>query len=338
MADKLYRIARISKGDLEKKKVNNPQQISPQELYNSTKYYIFPDEKIAKESLLEINKRLGYKKDDSTTNWCDIEPHPTSQQCLLSYTDRIEHCRDIFEGYECLSRHETIKRGWFFGFHKGRYAKLIAKLEEAELLYQEIKLNYGNSFFPIQKALFLSFAYACYSIREILFLLSSYKNKVGKVKNQKSSEMQQSWWKEKWDKELNVKGELLHYFNEIHNSDKHSTSLYIAPLAKYFQNDGQCLICFGNQYLNIRKGKIYMGSEGFFEIEQSDGFFLRKTSQEQWELLSLHNIYKVEYEFELINVPRTHLGEEISGTTLDLIEIVRNYYTSLIKEVVVKFP
>lgn len=339
MEDKFFSVARLRSGSAEGDVVhNNPERLSPQALYNESKYYILPDEDIAQKSLDEINKRLGYKAGGLTTNWCDIEVHPTSLNCLLLYTDRIEHCLDILKGYECISRNEAIKRGWYFGFHKGRYGRLIAKWEEAELLYQEIENHYGSAFYPIQKSFLLSFAYACYSIREILSLLCSYKNRTGKIKNMRSSDLQQEWWEEKWNTELDVDGQLLNYFYRIHNSDKHSTSLYITPVAKYFQFDGQCLVAVGTQFFNVDNGKYYMGSEGFFEIDHICGYPKRKPAVNFWDIMSIHNISKIEYEFEFIGVPKMHLGKEVEGNTLELIGLIKDYYASLIKEVIEKFP
>lgn len=304
-------------------------------------FYIFPNEEEASTTLAEINKQMGYRKGLPTANWCDIEHHPITHECLLAYGSRIEKCKSLFDGYKEITYYEALKLGWHFGFHQGRYAKLLSKFEEAEILFEELKNNHHNSFFTIQKALFLSFAYACYSMKETLSYLSSYKNRKGKIKNPKSSDEQQGWWEEKWEKEINVKGELLHYFNELHNSDKHSTSIFIHPISIYHttRNGGVTLTFKGTQHMTADEGKRLFGSEGFFEVDNSGEFPRRKPFSDQSVLKSSYDIVKTEHKFQLINLPDIHLGKKIdSNSTMTSIELVKDYYESLIIEVITKFP
>lgn len=304
-------------------------------------YYIFPNEELASKTLSQINMIMGFKKGLPSANWCDIETHPKTSECLLLYDSRIEKCQYLFKDYSKISLSRAIELGWYFGFHKGRYARLIAKLEEANILFHEIKSNYGVSFFTVQKALLLSFTYSCYSIKETISYLSNYRNKSNKIKNPKSSDEQQAWWRDKWDNEINSKGELLQYVNNLHNSDKHSTSLYVQAKAVYHMTrlGGKNILCRGNQFLEGEGGRIYMGSEGFFEVDKTGNFPMRRPVSDQSKLMSALSISKADYEIELVDVPNLHLGKKIyPNSTIDYLRLVHEYYVSLVNEVVTKFP
>ncbi|NQY12224.1 MAG: hypothetical protein HRT71_22245 [Flavobacteriales bacterium] len=292
----------------------------------------------AERVLTDINKTMGFVKGTQNESWNNVIYHPTKSKFVLLYNDRISECKHLFKDSKFLSEEDAISSGYYFGFHEGRYGKLLDKIEEMELLLLQIKESDGKTFYVVQKTLLLGITYSFYSIAEALFRISSFKNKKGKINNVYSSVEQQEWWIKR-ESEIYKKGELIHYFIHLHNSDKHDFNSFIKPKAQFSKEIGGAYIsCVGNQYMVSTDGTIYFGAEGVFKLRKKGNILSRIPISEKEKLEGALPFPIGIFQYELVGMPTTHLGQEKKfKTPYEAIDCVKQYFESIIIEATEKF-
>jgi hypothetical protein len=303
-------------------------------------YYEFDSLESANKVLNHIDQTMGYGENTDTKTWTDIVYHPTKLTFLIAYTDRIAKCLKHFKGYQHLLEKEVIKKGYYLGFHKGRYGKLLDKIEEADLIIDQLKENQGDSFFIIQRNLVLSIAYTFYSIKESLSRISRYKNRNGKIINVYSSQEQENWWNQKLDTEIEKDDELIAFLINLHNTDKHDFSSHIKPKAKYFiKRHGVGSLNFeGNQYMISKDGKIYFGADGFYELIEIDSRIKKTKLKDPTIMKDSFSFDKIQFDYELVGLPNMHLGKKLDNlNNYEVINFARIYFESIVIEAMNKF-
>lgn len=301
-------------------------------------YFIIPNKNLAEDLIKRIDsvmcKEEGYKTWELIEN---LTVHPLTNEYVVLYKELLKPHKHLFSNYKSISKADAIEKGWYFDFHKGRYGKLLSNLEETQYIFSELKNSYGVKPFQFQKSFILSFAYSCYTIKETIRFLSS--KKIKGVINENTSTEQEKWWQDKWSNEIDVDDTILKYFYEFHNSTKHSTTMFLMPKATYFYPNGSGLEFTENQFLQTEDGKILIGAEGYFEIDKCQTIPSR-THMPDYNMLKIrYGITGVMFDYEFLGLPNKHLGKSITfSNSLEIIELIFDYYKNLILEVITRFP
>lgn len=275
-------------------------------------YYIINDVDEAEKLIDRINTRMNLQ----SGQWDIPHKHPIENKWLITY-DPVQNsnCLDLFNKYENITTLEAKKRGWYFGYFKGTFARERAKLEDIHFIFDVLEDIYGLPNFPAVKALTLSFLSACYSLKgslDTIITKTSLNEKLGK------------WWADR-RKEQDKKGELLMSFNIFMNNEKHGGALsgQIAPIDIEPNSQIKSLIIQAYHPASDLQS-LYLSAEGAFTLA-----FPNSPKERRFPV----GIHEAIYEVHVISPPSKHLGIDITGISFfEMMKLIKKYYEDILFE------
>jgi|AntRauTorckE5430_2_1112549.scaffolds.fasta_scaffold11436_2 hypothetical protein len=282
---------------------------------NINEYIIYDTLEECEASLAEINNCFNFKPENTTSNWSEPILHPTDQRCLLDYDKKsLSKCEYLINKDNIISKQIAVKKGWYFGYFKGKLARERGKLEDLQFIFDSVLSHYGKPNFPAARAIILSYLSSCYSLRE------SLKTKIKKLDNFDLS----SWWIDR-QKELSKKGELLFSFEQLMNNEKHGGPLAnqhsVISLVPRAYKSGLVVI---SHPIDADPRTLHNSAEGAFMTAYAG------TPKERRFPVGLH---EARYEIIVENPPNKHLGVELTDNSLlGLLSLIKDYYENLVFE------
>ena len=276
-------------------------------------YYVFYDLSKCNRIIKEINKRNNIK---GKMTWCEPQENQIEESWIIPYQENeIKNCLDLLEDYEEIDKLEAERRGWYFGLHKGSFAREREKLEDIHFIFDTLLQSINSPNFPTTRALTLSFLSACYSLKESLY------KKIKKPNLNNSL----GYWSNCKKKEQETKNELLQGFHQFMNTEKHGgflggqkSEIKITP---HLLSSGGAINKDIPDY--FRPYNLTMSSEG-----QLINAFLNTPYERRFPI---GYIYNSKYEIKVDNAPKKHLDKSIENATfLEMMTLIMNYYMQLV--------
>lgn len=252
-------------------------------------YRIFPTIESAWEAIAQIDRALNFSGTGQT--WGEPIEHPYKDAALVRYRPEMlnEMALAAFHGTEEIDLEDAARRDFYIGPFPGRFGKVRAKLEEAQLLFDALSSQRSRPIVPVVRALFFSFLSTLYALREILTQVSMARDNSLKP-----------WWRLR-HAELKKNGELLQYLLFIANRDKHNASNYIGHRANIYET-------------HIKPSQIPAGTA---TIRQSAEGLLAYVypNTPKFRRIPIDGV-NAEYFISLIGAPKKHLGNIVNGDDL----------------------
>lgn len=270
-------------------------------------YFIFDSLKSCEDILSEISQKKRFK-----SSWCIPHKHPIDDKWLIIYDPaQIADCKILFAQHEEINFDEANNRGWNFGPFGGTFAREREKLEEIQLLFDELELCYGRPNFPLTRLLVIGILSACYALTQ---------NVDKKIKKFPTSNRISQWWKGKYT-ELTKRSELINSFHIYMNSDKHSSSksaIKLIPLSKL-----QSLV-ITHKHPDADPDTLVINAEGAFMTA-----YIGTPKERRFHVGHHRAIYGV----AVMNAPKFHLGKNIEGfSLLQMMDLIVKYHMDLLFE------
>lgn len=277
-------------------------------------YYIFKSLDDCQEALKLINERMKNGNNDSNLTWAEPLKNQIKDEWAIPVNEKmLEDCIGLLKKGKKVQKHEAIGLGWYFGFFSGSFAREREKLEDIHFIFDGLVSSYGKPNFPLTRSLIFSFLSACYSLKESL------------SKKIKSADFDQSikeWWKIR-KAEQDERGSLLKEYDIYMNTEKHGgassgqiSNIKLEPVA-YMTT---LLVSHHHPHADPQTMTI-----------SSEGAFMTAYKETPMERRFPVGIYEAKYEIRVSGSPKTHLKEDIEGSTfLDQMTLIRNYYMQIL--------
>jgi hypothetical protein len=277
-------------------------------------YYIFKNLDDCKEALKLINEKKGFGNGGSTHTWAEPLKNQIKDEWAIPFDEnQIGDCVDLLTEGEKVQKDEAIALGWYFGFFSGPFAREREKLEDIHFIFDGLINSYGNPNFPATRSLVFSFLSACYSLKESLSK---------KIKSAYFEQEVKEWWNIR-KAEQDERGSLLKEYDIFMNTEKHggasagqTSNIKLEPVA-YMTS-----LIVTHHHPHADPQTMTMSSEGAFMTAY------KETPMERRFPVGIH---EAKYEIRVSGAPKTHLNENIEGSTfLDQMTLIRNYYMQVL--------
>lgn len=277
-------------------------------------YYIFKSLDDCKEALKLINERKNFGNGGSTNTWAEPLKNQIKDEWAIPFDEnQIGDCVDLLKKGKKVQKHEAIALGWYFGFFSGSFAREREKLEDIHFIFDGLVSSYGKPNFPATRSLIFSFLSACYSLKESLSK---------KIKSAEFDQEVKEWWKKR-KAEQDERGSLLKEYDIYMNTEKHggalagqTSNIKLEPVAY------MTTLIVTHHHPHADPQTMTISSEGAFMTAYTE------TPMERRFPVGIH---EAKYEIRVSGSPKTHLKENIEGSTfLDQMTLLRNYYMQVL--------